>query len=876
MRKITTFLALLLTCIIGATAADFVPQAGTKYLIKCKGDSKYVLWNNSCVLSGTDSKVILSNWAQFDSRSLFSIEGDATNGYTIRSVKDNTQYVYAINTNDANSNVGVKAVSETPGDECVWKIVAQGDGWNIIPKNGEYSWNNRGSYNGNAHVGMWNSNASANDIWYIKPVDDVVDEVVAGLSNITTGTDLGLFSTSYANAVNTNATAYKTSQSEEALANLGALAVNKISYINLPTGYYRIKSCANDGNGSNFSVFDGTYLFTDIVNYPNAARTLANVPLDEAKAKNNYVWKITRGELPSATVGIVNGQGKGVNNGTNYNTINLGLSDYYTTGAIYFTQGLHITNQGIHTVGGTNQNANAEATRSNPFTMTGWAHSDSKGSAYIFEPVSMDGVTAYTVNVTGAEGYVTLNSTNEVAKNGGFFLLSSAPQVADFTAATVANYDAAVSIEGNTINVNYTYKLEYIKPLAEAALAKTGVGYPTATAAARTALQNAVNEGTDATAIVNALNAFKTSTTEIQMPEDGKAYRIKVPYIGGTANYLYCNGEKVGNKADDQITDKNDQVFVCHIVNGKYMFATNYGTYLSWADSGDNGNHSYSTSAQTSTYIVQNDWTIEPATLDKGTNGSVSLTDRANVFGLVQMKALEKTGTNNYYLNSRMNDAFISQYPTDKFYDANNGVNRSCYYQFEEVTYPNTITFHDATGINGVSHIATFSAPFATIIPAGVKAYYVSAKGTEATMTAIDAEAIPANQGVILTSESGAAATMVPAASETAATITGNQLGHSAGAAKTLTAGEGYILGNGSEGTAFYPCKAGSLPINKAYLLGNGENAIVMNFGNAVTGINTIAAPASAKAPIFDLSGRRVVKATKGLYIQNGKKVIVK
>ena len=278
-----------------------------------------------------------------------------------------------------------------------------------------------------------------------------------------------------------------------------------------------------------------------------------------------------------------------------------------------------------------------------------------------------------------------------------------------------------------------------------------------------------------------------------------------------------------------------------------------------------------------STYIVQNDWTIEPATLDKGA-GNVSLTDRADVFGLVQMKALGKDGQTTYYLNSRIDGDFISQWSADKFYDTGwNNMNRSCYFQFEEVEYPNTINFHDAQNINGVSHIATFSAPFATIIPANVKAYYVSAKGAEATMTAIDAQAIPANQGVILTSETGDAATMVPAAGETAATITGNQLGHSAGVAKTLTAGEGYILGNnGTEGTAFYPCKAGSLPINKAYLLGNGESAIVMNFGNAVTGINTIAAPASAKAPIFDLSGRRVVKATKGLYIQNGKKVIVK
>lgn len=49
MKKITTFLALLLTCIIGATAADFVPKDGTKYLIKCKGDNNVV-----CTREGTN------------------------------------------------------------------------------------------------------------------------------------------------------------------------------------------------------------------------------------------------------------------------------------------------------------------------------------------------------------------------------------------------------------------------------------------------------------------------------------------------------------------------------------------------------------------------------------------------------------------------------------------------------------------------------------------------------------------------------------------------------------------------------------------------------------------------------------------------------
>lgn len=777
-------MALLLTCIIGATAADFVPKNGTKYLIKCKGDNNVV-----CTREGTN---ILQAQQSVSEASYFSIESKVVDNVTyfyIHPAGDASKYVYTAQTpsNNNDNNDGVVGVTSTADDAtCLWKITFnKGNNkpcaFNITPKGYDnYSWNCRSNGIGYWHTG---GNNNANNSWYITPNVEL-------------------------------------------------------------NGYYTIKNTATDRR---------TNLYNDF-GVDKITRAAQNLP---ATLTNNYVWHVTTANNNVLTV--LNGEGTPLYHDGNGNASLPTLKVAYSDGTkYYFGEALNCGND------------------RRKYKLTLWKDGDYNlaDNQWTFAPVDASNI--YNVVCNIADGYVTYNATSEKAKNGGFFFISSTPEVADFTAATVANYEpATVSIEGNTINVNYTYNLQAVKHLASEALAKTGVGYPTATAAARTALQNAVNEGTDATAIVNALNAFKTSTTEIQMPEDGKAYRIKVPYINGTANYLYCNGEKIGNKANDETTNANDFVFVCHIVNGKYMFATNYGTYLSWADSGDNGNHSYSTSAQTSTYIVQNDWTIEPATLDKGA-GNVSLTDRADVFGLVQMKALEKTGTTTYYLNSRMNDAFISQYSTDKFYDANNGVNRSCYYQFEEVEYPNTITFHDAQNINGVSHIATFSAPFATIIPEGVKAYYVSAKGTEATMTAIDAQAIPANQGVILTSESGAAATMVPAAGETAAAITGNQLGHSAGAEKALTAGEGYILGNGSEGTAFYPCKAGSLPINKAYLLGNGENAIVMNFGNAVTGINTIAAPASAKAPIFDLSGRRVVKATKGLYIQNGKKFIVK
>lgn len=788
MKKITTFLALLLTCIIGATAADFVPKDGTKYLIKCKGDNNVVCTREGTTILQAQQSVSDASYFTFESK----VEGEATYFY-IHPASDATKYVYITQTpsNDNNANDGVVGVTNTKDDAtCLWKITfnygdhGQPCAFNITPKGYDnFSWNCR-----NKGIGYWHNNGGgnnhANNSWYITPNVEL-------------------------------------------------------------NGYYTIKNTATDRY---------TNLYNDF-SVDKITRAAENQP---TPLTNNYVWHVTTANNNVLTV--LNGQGTPLYHDGDVSDASLPtLKVAYSDGTnYYFGEALNGGNSGRN------------------YKLTIWTGGDYVEPSNQWALTKVEASNIYNVVCNIEDGYVTYNATSEKAKNGGFFFISSTPDAANFTAAKVGDYDAAVSISGNTINVNYTYNLAKITELAKEALAKTGVGYPTATAATRTALENAVKAGTDAAAIENALNAFKTSTDEIQMPEDGKAYRIKVPYISGTANYLYCNGEKIGNKANDETTPTTDFVFVCHIVNGKYMFATNYGTYLSWADSGD-ANKSYSKSAQTSTYIVQNDWTIEPATLDKGA-GNVSLTDRADVFGLVQMKALGKDGQTTYYLNSRIDGDFISQWSADKFYDTGwNNMNRSCYFQFEEVEYPNTITFHDAQNINGVSHIATFSAPFATIIPEGVKAYYVSAKGAEATMTAIEAEAIPANQGVIFTSESGEAVTMVPAAGETAAAITGNQLGHSAGAAKSLTAGEGYILGNGSEGTAFYPCKAGSLPINKAYLLGNGESsAIVMNFGNAVTGINTIAAPASAKAPIFDLSGRRVVKATKGLYIQNGKKVIVK
>lgn len=794
MKKITTFLALLLTCIIGATATDFTPVNGAKYLIKCKGDSKYAIWNKNCKKTIEETEYnSLSNWSQCDDRSYFTVEGDATNGYYIKPFSNSNYYVFAVNTigtdedkAHAEGNVAIKEVTGTPGDECKWKIVAQGDGWNIIPSTnseGNTSWNNRGEDgNGNATIGQWNQNTQATNVWYF--IQSIVPEM---------------------------------------------------------NGYYTMST--KDANR-------GPYLYNDFSNGNNITRGTA-LP---TTVSNKFVWHVT--SAPGNKFTLVNGEGTvlGLRNGHSLRTIEAEWTD--GTGYYFFKEKLDAGNR------------NAE------YGLDSWdqASKDYAQDLFKFDDASYSSV--YTVECNLPDGYVTYNATNEKAKNGGFFNITTAPTADNFKANKIKFYDATVALEGNVIKVNYTHNYNEVKNEAEAVIAKTGAGYPKAEAASRATLKQAIadaeaaehNANTAATLYI-AVNTYKNSNDDIQMPEDGKTYVFTNVHQTIGKNYINynANGLTVESRGEAEANSLPQSAkFTCRVVNGKYVFVNNEGKFLVFkglSDAGANSNKGYMDAYEAN----QAQLTVRAnTTTDVATFGCLSFGGQKNNNGAGSCFIIKnnKTFDQNNYTTEYYNDAYSSAF------------------LFEEVTYPNTITFHAATNIEGVSHIATFSAPFATIIPEGVKAYYVSAKDTQASMTAIEAsQAIPANQGVILTSENGTSVTMVPAADETAATISDNKLGHSAGAAKTLTAGEVYILANGTSGTAFYPCQAGDLAMNKAYLLGNeGGKAITMNFDNTVTAINGITTnAANAQAPIYDLSGRRVMSAAKsGLYIQNGKKFIVK
>lgn len=468
------------------------------------------------------------------------------------------------------------------------------------------------------------------------------------------------------------------------------------------------------------------------------------------------------------------------------------------------------------------------------------------------------------------------NKGTKTVYNGGSFFFTKGTTVTkdNFTIADdgTTGFSKTVKIDATakTLVVEYTLddkenKYATLLTSSKADVAKTGVGLPKAESEARTTLNAAITAfESDKTyekyvALSEAQTAYYKST-DVQMPEDGKVYVITNVQQDGTCYYFSYSTSRLS-----AVSDKTKAAqFVCRVVDGKYVFVNvEDGKYLVVAAKNNAGTNSGKG------YIESYDAKWADLTLKKN-----SILSCFNIGGKRSETGKPQEGN---FIVDKKDGAFNGWDMTEL-----NRVDCTTAFKLEEVSYPNTVTFNTVTDVEGVSNLATFSAPFATVVPTDVTAYYVStADNSKATMKAIEAgKAIPANAGVILTSTTGAEATMIPATTETAAELTGNKLGNSAGAAKTIAESDNaYILANGADGTAFYKGKVNSiLGMNKAYLtLASAEHAISMNFGGNVTGINQIVNAEQNNAPVYDLTGRRVVRTVKGgLYIKGGNKFIAR
>lgn len=418
-------------------------------------------------------------------------------------------------------------------------------------------------------------------------------------------------------------------------------------------------------------------------------------------------------------------------------------------------------------------------------------------------------------------------------------------------------------------------KFNEAKAAAEELLATTpeAVGYPVADK--RTAFETAIASASDISTIEAAVQTFK-ETTSVNMPESGKAYVIRNVQKNGTKYMLssaYSNAYLPA--ATDNAKDDVANVFVCRVTEDGYVFVNaKHGQYMLYY--GISATNPYDSDGFSEDFSDKNVLKLNPhgATLF----GSLSIAGKRNRTDYGGYATMTISTAGNMNANSGENSpAFSDSY--------------SSLFIFEEVTSYNkvgltTVSESDKllTGIDAGQTIGTFSAPYATVIPQGVTAYY--AKSAEVAgmlnLKAVEGNVLPAGEGVVLIGESANVAQMLPVAGEivTAFEEGLNQFANSA-YSDVVLGDNAYVLSKTTaEGIGIYKAATGGkLQQGKAYLdFGASTVArFVLNFSGVTTDIEGAPTVAPSQQVIYDLSGRRVNAVTKGgIYIVNGKKMIIK
>ena len=172
----------------------------------------------------------------------------------------------------------------------------------------------------------------------------------------------------------------------------------------------------------------------------------------------------------------------------------------------------------------------------------------------------------------------------------------------------------------------------------------------------------------------------------------------------------------------------------------------------------------------------------------------------------------------------------------------------------------------------GTASYATTYLPFSVSAAEGAELYTGELNGNVMNLTKSHT-GVAAEQGIVLVGESSATKAVLTIGEGTATSkgLEGTL------APKTVEAKSVLTLGMSDSKVGFFAFTGTQIGANKAYVQKTaGASAVMINFGE-VTGIENAVAPEAANAPLYDLSGRRVVKAVKGgLYIQNGKKFIAR
>ncbi len=218
-------------------------------------------------------------------------------------------------------------------------------------------------------------------------------------------------------------------------------------------------------------------------------------------------------------------------------------------------------------------------------------------------------------------------------------------------------------------------------------------------------------------------------------------------------------------------------------------------------------------------------------------------------------------------------------------------------------TYAATEGWSDFTNIVEAYTLTVSAAGYATMfldyaveIPTGVEVYTANRiEGDRLKMQLVE-DIIPANTGVIVRAEEGTYSFVE--SSETPAAVSGNLLtGTVAATYVKPAAATAYVLSKVDGVIGMYRAKLNAdgtfkNNANKAYMLlsdiSTGEGNLDTSDPGAqlsagyrfdfsgFTGVESVEAEGAENAVYYDLSGRRVENPVKGIYIVNGRKVLIK
>lgn len=202
---------------------------------------------------------------------------------------------------------------------------------------------------------------------------------------------------------------------------------------------------------------------------------------------------------------------------------------------------------------------------------------------------------------------------------------------------------------------------------------------------------------------------------------------------------------------------------------------------------------------------------------------------------------------------------------------------QGCYFGLKQITLYNGYRFA-TTATSNIDNVATFSASSPVTFSSDATAYIaINSDNKQVTLSPLNG-ALAAGKGAIV---SKATTGDIYAYVSTETTDSRNNLLVGSGdATKELTDGNYYIFNKKDNDAVFSPLNNTSttLAANKAALktATTGGQALTLDFGS-VTGINTTTTAMPATNATFDLSGRKVSgKLPAGLYIKNGKKLLIK